>query len=266
MRGLQRGPRAATIAAQCCIRASIGNMKRIGILAHSAEGAALCFLEAVHEGERRLGAHYHPDIVMDTEAMGASMRDWERGDYGAIANRFHASAERLKAAGAAFFICPDNTAHMAFEAMEPVLPLPGLHIAEIVAGVAQARGFRKVGITGTLWTMEGKVYPSAFTRRGIAFATPPKEEREAVQTIIFDELVRGIVTDASRARFAAVVAVLKEQGCDSVVLGCTELPMLLDDTTSPLPTLDSTRLLARAAVDVALGARPLPIWHGGPIL
>lgn len=240
-------------------------MKRIGILAHSAEGAALCFLEAVHEGERRLGAHFHPDIVMDIEAMGSSLDDWDKHNLAPIGARFRTSAERLKAAGADFWLCPDNTAHMAFEALAELLPLPGLHIAEIVADEAVRRGFGKIGITGTLWTMEGPVYPGAFGRRGLAFATPPRAEREIVQGIIFDELVRGVVKPESRARLAAIVAGLKAQGCDSVVLGCTELPMLLDDTTSPLPTLDSTRLLARTAVDVALGSRPLPAWRGGPL-
>lgn len=240
-------------------------MDRIGILAHSGEGAGLCFLECVHEGERRLGAHHHPDIVLDIEAMGPALPDWEVRNYAPIAEIFRRQAERLKAAGAAFWICPDNTAHMAFEAMTAPLPLPGLHIAEIVADEAMRRGFRRIGITGTRWTMEGPVYPGAFARRGLSFTAPERPEREAVQRIIFDELVRGLVRDASRAEFAAVVAGLKAEGCDAVVLGCTELPMLLDDATSPLPALDSTRLLARAAVDVALGARPLPLWRGGPL-
>jgi aspartate racemase len=240
-------------------------MKRIGILAHSAEGAALCFLEAVHEGERRLGPHFHPDIVMDIEAMGASMGDWEKRDFAPIVQRFRAAAERLKAAGADFWICPDNTAHMAFEAMREPLPLPGLHIAQIVAEEAARRGFRKIGITGTSWTMEGPVYPSAFARQGLSYATPPEPQRAVVQAIIFDELVRGVISAASRAKLSAIVEGLKAQGCDAVVLGCTELPMLLDDVTSPLPTLDSTRLLARAAVDVALGTRLLPSWFGGPL-
>jgi aspartate racemase len=240
-------------------------VKRIGIVAHSAEGAALCFLAACHEGERRLGAHFHPDIVLDIEAMGASMADWESHTLAPIARRFAHAAQRLQAAGADFFVCPDNTAHMAFEAMAPLLPIPGLHIAEIVAEEAVRRGFCKIGITGTLWTMEGPVYPAAFGRRALAFTSPPRGERELVQQIIFDELVRGTILDASRRRFADVVAGLKEQGCDAVVLGCTELPLLLDDTTSPLPVLDSTRLLARAAVDVALGDRPMPEWRGGPL-
>ncbi|HJW41757.1 MAG TPA: amino acid racemase [Rhizomicrobium sp.] len=240
-------------------------MNRIGILAHSAEGAALCFLEAVHESERRMGAHTHPDIVLDIEQMGASLVDWEAADYAPIAERFRRAAIRLAVAGAQFFICPDNTAHIALEAMERRLAIPGLHIAEIVAGEAVRRGWRKIGLTGTRWTMEGPVYPGAFTRHGLQFATPSKPAREEIQRIIFDELVRGVVRNGSRQRLAAIVADLKAQDCDSVLLGCTELPMLLDNASSPLPVLDSTRLLARAAVDVALGARPLPDWRGGPL-
>jgi len=195
--------------------------------------------------------------------MGASMDDWRKLDFAPIAQRFRRAVQRLAAAGADFWICPDNTTHLAFEAMREPLPLPGLHIAEIVAEEAVRRGFAKIGITGTLWTMEGPVYPSAFARRGLAHAAPPRADRDAIQAMIFDELVRGVVKDSSRTRLAKAVAGLKAQGCDAVVLGCTELPMLLDDTTSSLPTLDSTRLLARAAVDVALGERPLPSWFGG---
>lgn len=239
-------------------------MKRIGILAHSAEGAALCFLEACHEGERRIGVHRHPDIVLDIESFGTSMGDWEKHDLLPIARRFRRSVERLAAAGADFWICPDNTAHVALEAMTEPMPLSGLHVADMVADEAMRRNFCKIGITGTVWTMEGMVYPSAFKRRNLAFAVPPHVQRLAIQSIIMDELVRGVVLDQSRKRLVDAIAGLAQQGCDAVVLGCTELPMLLDDSTSPLPTLDSTRLLARAAVDVALEARPLPSWRGGP--
>jgi len=238
---------------------------RIGILAHSGEGAALCFLECIHEGENRLGPHVHPDIVMDIEPMGPVLGDWEMRNYPPIIALFVRQAARLKDAGAAFWICPDNTAHIAFEAMTGPLPLPGLHIAEIVAETAVARGFRKIGITGTRWTMEGPVYPGAFARRGLAFATPPEDDKAAIQAMIFDELVRGNVTDTARRRLSRAVEGLKGQGCDAVVLGCTELPMLLNEGNAPLPPLDSTRLLARAAVDVALGSRPLPTWRGGPL-
>ena len=241
-------------------------MKRIGILAHSGEGAALCFLAAVHAGEEALGPHFHPDIVMDIEAMGASMADWEALERVPIRARFERAVRRLSAAGAEFFICPDNTAHLALEAPGEALLLPGLHIADIVAGEAERRQFRAIGILGTRWTMEGPIYPRELTAGGLKSLVPDKEQRETIQRIIFDELVRGIVSDESRAALAAVVLDLKRKGCDAVVLGCTELPMILDDTTSPLPTLPSTQLLARAAVDVALGTMPLPTWRGGPFV
>ncbi|MBI3677276.1 MAG: amino acid racemase [Proteobacteria bacterium] len=241
-------------------------MKRIGILAHSGEGAALCFLAAVHEGERKRGAHFHPHIVMDIEAMGASMADWESLDLAPVRARFANSVHRLAAAGADFFICPDNTAHLALEAPGADFALPGLHIAGVVADEAKRRGFSKIAVTGTRWTMEGPIYPREFAKRGLQSLAPEEDEREIIQAIIFDELVRGSIRDGSRNRFAAVVSTMKDQGCDAVVLGCTELPMLLDDSTSPLPTLDSTRLLARAAVEVAVSEKPLPSWRGGSLL
>jgi aspartate racemase len=240
--------------------------KRIGILAHSGEGAALCFITAVHEGERRLGAHNHPPIAMDIVAMGDSMDDWAQLNFPPVRKRFAEAVERLKAAGADFWLCPDNTAHLALETEGAPFALPGLHIQTVVAEEAARRKFRCVGVTGTLWTMEGPIYPREFERRGMGSAVPPPEDRADVQAIIFDELVRGQVLDTSRERFAAVVGRLKDRGCDSVVLGCTELPMLLNDETSPVPTLDSTRLLAKAAVAVALGDAELPVWRGGPRL
>ena len=239
------------------------SFKRIGILAHSAEGAALSLLTACHEGEARLGPYRHPDIVLDIENMGVSMDDWERLELSPIAARLMASCERLKAAGVDFWLCPDNTAHVALESMVAPLPLPGLHIAEVVAQSAAARGFRKAGVTGTRWTMEGPVYAAAFARHGMETVVPPPQDREIVQAMIFDELVCGVIRPSSRDTLAGVVSRLAQQGCDSVVLGCTELPLLIDDSASPLPTLDSTRLQARAAVEVALGGRPMPAWRGG---
>jgi aspartate racemase len=241
------------------------SMKHLGILAHSAEGAALCFLAACHEGERRLGAHHHPDITMDIVALGESMADWETSAIAPVRERLARSIERLAAANADFFVCPDNTAHLALESQGPELALAGLHIAEVVAEEAASRGFKKAAITGTRWTMEGPIYPRELRQRGLNSLVPSAANRSAIQTIIFDELVRGIVCADSRMQFVAHLEELKDQGCDVVILGCTELPMLLDEATSPLPVLDSTQLLARAAVEVALGVKPLPSWRGGSL-
>jgi aspartate racemase len=237
-------------------------MKRIGILAHSAEGAALCFLAACHEGERLSGAHLHPAIALDIEAMGESMDDWEAMRLAPIRERFARSVERLAKAGADFFVCPDNTAHLALETDGPAFAIPGLHIARVVAEEAERRAFRRIGILGTKWTMDGPIYPREFRRMGIDSVAPPQAARMRVNSIIFDELVRGVVQDSPRAEMIAIVRHLKDQGCDSVLLGCTEIPMILNDEISPLPTLDSTRLLAKEAVRVAMGDASMPVWRG----
>lgn len=240
-------------------------MKRIGILAHSAEGAALCFLTAVHEGEARLGPHDHPPIAMSIAPLAASMGHWERLELAPIRALLGETAGQLAAAGADFFVCPDNTAHLALESDGPPFSLPGLHIAEIVAATAKARGHTRIALLGTRWTMDGPVYPAAFARHGLEQLVPSADERADMNAIIFDELVRGVLSDASRARVVAMIARLKQEGCDAVALCCTEIPLLIADKDSPLPILDSTRLLARAAVDVALGAQPMPAWRGGAV-
>jgi aspartate racemase len=238
-------------------------MKHIGILAHSSEGSALCYLAACHEGSRRLGPHHHPDVTMSFVALGASLAAWESGDLAPIRAILAETVRRLKAAGADFFVCPANTAHIALEAAGEPLALPGLHIAETVADEAIARGFGRIGVLGTEWTMEGPVYRGVFGRRGLDLLLPPPADRGLAHRIIIDELCNGVFTDASRAEYVRIIADLGGQGCDAVVLACTEIPLLITPQISPLPTLDSTRLLAAAAVEVALGERPFPIWRGG---
>jgi aspartate racemase len=239
-------------------------MLHIGVLAHSADGAALCFLEMVREASRQLGAHQHPEITVSLLPMGPVLQRYDENDLGAVRAYLARTAQRLSGAGCDFFVCPDNTAHIALEIPGPPLPLPGLHIAAIVAARASAEGRRSVGLLGTRWTMEGPVYPAAFTRHGIAMRTPPPPDRTLVDAIIFDELCQGVITDASRAEYVRIIAALETAGCDAVALSCTELPLIVTPDVSPLPTLDSTRLLAREAVTVAMAGR-LPAWRGGPI-
>ena len=239
-------------------------MKHIGILAHSFEGAALCFRTACLEGVKRLGAHMHPQITMTCSAMALVLDAWERGANAELHEFFREDAAKLAAAGADFFVCPDNTAHIALESQGEPFPIPGLHIGEVVAEEAQRRGFRKIGILGTKWTMTGPVYPGALRRRGIAWAVPDEADRKTVDDIIFNELCLGVIRDESRDAYCRIIGKLAEEGSGAVALVCTEIPLLVSDETSPLPTLDSTRLLAKAAVEVALGERPMPDWRGGP--
>src|SRR6185369_2338744 len=207
----------------------------------------------------------HPEITLTCTAMAHSLDAWERSDHAELRAMFRIDAEKLAAAGADFFVCPDNSAHIALESPGEPFPIPALHIAEVVAGQAEQEGRRKVGILGTNWTMTGPVYPGALGRRGIAWAVPGAADRKIVHDIIMDELCLGTFSDESRAAYVAIIAKLAAEGCDCVALVCTEIPLLITSDASPLPILDSTRLLARAAVDVAVGHRPLPEWRGGAV-
>lgn len=240
-------------------------MKHIGILAHSFEGATLCYRTVCLEGVKRLGPHLHPEVTLTGVAMHHMMDSWERGDLAALRAMFADDMRKLAAAGAEFFICPDNTAHIALEAPGEDFPLPGLHIGEVVAEQARRDGRRKVGILGTDWTMTGPVYPGALGRRGIEWQIPGEQDRKTVHDIIFDQLCLGIVTQESRDAFVRIIDKLAARGCDSVALVCTEIPLLIAPEDSPLPTLDSTRLLAKAAVELALDERASAKWRGGPL-
>jgi aspartate racemase len=239
-------------------------MLHIGILAHSADGAALCFLEMIREAARELGEHDHPEITLSILPMGPVLESYERNDLAGVNAYLMRTAGRLAAARCDFFVCPDNTAHIAFEASTRPYPLPGLHICEIVAERASADGHARIGLLGTRWTMEGPAYPAAFARHGLEMRTPSAEDRALVDRVIFEELCQGMVGEAARAEYVRIIERLKGEGCDAVALSCTEIPLLITPGVSPLPTLDSTRLLAREAVSVALGRRPAPTWRGGP--
>lgn len=240
-------------------------MQHLGILAHSAEGAALCFRAFCQEGFQRLGPHEHPDVSLDCIALARSMPAWDDGDYASIRATLVVSIQRLARAGADFFVCPDNTAHIALEESGDELALPGLHIAEVVADRAADDRHRRVGVLGTRYLMDSPIYPRMLARRGIASEVPGEADRLVANKIIFDELVNGVFTEASRQEYVRVIDRLAAKGCDAVALVCTEIPLLITPDVSPLPTLDSTRLLAHAAFDVAVGDRPRPTWRGGPL-
>jgi aspartate racemase len=240
-------------------------MKHAGVLAHSIEGASFCLLTFCREGFRELGPHEHPDVTLDCIALARSMPAWETSDYGTIRAILAESVARLARAGAEFFVCPDNTAHLALEEPGEDLALPGLHVAEIVAERAALDGRRRVGVLGTKFTMDGPIYPRELAARGLACELPPAEDRRIVDDIIFRELVSGLFSPASRSQYVRVIEGLRDRGCDAVALVCTEIPLLVSPQASPLPTLDSTSLLARAALEVAVGRRPPPSWRGGPL-
>lgn len=220
----------------------------VGIVGCSAEGAALCYRTICAEGETWVGPHAHPEVSMHTHSLADYVERIDRGDWAGVGELMLSSADKLAKAGADFLICPDNTIHQAFAHVAPRSPLPWLHIADVVADHALERGFKQLGLTGTRWLVDSEVYPEKLAARGLGCVRPEAAEREEINRIIMDELVRGLFRPAAVACFQRAIAKMRYAGCDAVVLGCTEIPLIMNDANSPLPTLDSTRLLARAAL------------------
>jgi aspartate racemase len=227
--------------------------KHIGIVACTAEGAALCYRTICIEGANIMGRHAHPEVTMHTFPLSQYMRYFEASDWQGVTNLMLSSVVKVAKAGADFAICPDNTIHQAFDLVVKKSPIPWLHIAEEVAAEAKRQNYKRLGVLGTRFLMESTVYSTKLTAMGIEHRLPEVKDRERINEIIFNELVYGLFTAEARDYFSEVISRLKNQGCDAVVLGCTEIPLLVTQESSPLPILDSTRLLARAALKKAIG-------------
>lgn len=227
----------------------------IGIVACSAEGAALCYRTICSLASEIMGKHAHPDIVLHSVSLADYVEALDAGDLQAVADIMLHSANQLALAGADFLVCPDNTIHSAMGLVRANSPLPWLHIAEVVADEAKRQAYQKPCILGTKWLVESEVYPQALTAVGIDFMRPEPEERMNISQIIMDELVSDIQKESSIEYFQNLIATMKDRGCDAAILGCTEIPIIINDNNSALPTLDSTRLLANAALHYALAGQ-----------
>jgi len=234
-------------------RAGVSSAKHIGIVACSVEGAALCFREIATYSPQFMGEHLHPQVTLSCIAMGEWMPAFDRADYKRVAEFMLRETAIVAKAGAEIAICPDNSAHLAFEYVIAGSTIPWLHIADEVGKEAVRNGFEHAALLGTRFTMTGPLYPQAFAKLGLKVTSPPPADQELVDDIIFQELVKGIFRERSRLLYNEVIVRMKQHGCDCVILGCTEIPLLVRRDDCPLPTLDSTRLLAHAAVRYALG-------------
>jgi aspartate racemase len=227
-------------------------VKHIGIVACSAEGAALCYRTICREAAEIMGRHNHPEITMHTHPLSEYMNCIYQNDWEGVASLMVSSGEILKTAGASFLICPDNTIHQVLPEVRNKSSLPWLHIAEEVSKLIINNKYLKVLVLGTKYLMTGPVYTEVFEREGIDYLIPDEKTRNQIDRIIMDELVYGVIKAESKKFFLQVIADNKLSGCNAVVLGCTEIPLIILPEDSSLPVLDSTRILARAAIKEAL--------------
>lgn len=230
----------------------------IGIVACSAEGASLCYRTICAEGPPILGPHAHPEVSLHGHSLASYVECLGNDDLAGVAALMLDSARRLAAAGAEFIICPDNTIHQALPRVLEQTPVPWLHIAQVVTAEAVSRGFRRVGLMGTRWLVDSDVYPATLEAAGIETVRPPDEDRDEIHRIIMKELVPNTYGPDAVAFHQRVIDKMRDRGCDAVILACTEIPLIINDTNAALPTLDSTRLLARAALHRATTPTPAP--------
>ena len=238
-------------------------MFHIGIVGHTIEGAADFVRGIASYGSRAIHEYQHPEFSLNCVAMGETLDAMRRGDLEELHGILALSTRRLRAGGADFFACPDNTAHLALEADGPDLALPGLHIADVVVAEAHRLGHDTLGLLGNSWVLESDMYQSRCEARGIATMVPEPADATTLHAIILDELVMGRYSAEARDEVLAMIGRLADKGCSAVALACTELSLLVPPSVSPVPLLNSTRLLAQAAVDTAVGRQPLPHWRGG---
>ena len=238
-------------------------MRTIGIAAHSYEGGTLSFLTACREGAEQLGPHMHPTVVVSAIPMGLSLEAWEANDFATVGQHLGDGVRQVADAGADFYLCPDNTAHIVLEQIATDLPIPGLHIADVVAAEISRHGWKRVGLLGTKWTMTGPVYERALDGLGAERLIPEENTRARLNAAIFDELCQGVFRDETIAMFQKAIEDLQADGAECVILGCTEIPLIITAENSALPVLDSTRLQARYAVREAIKDLPSPQHRAG---
>lgn len=228
------------------------NIKHIGIIGCSYEGAALCYRTICNEGSNYLGEHAHPEVSLHTYPLNEYMKFVNSDDWDGVAELMISSANKLIKIGAEILICPDNTIHQSLPAVKQKISIPWLHIAEEVVIEAKKNRYKNIGVLGTKFLMEGPVYKVQCREAGINYKIPGSAQRNEINTIIFKELVYGLLNNRSKEYLLNIISDLQVQGCDAIVLGCTEIPLIILPGESPLPTLDSTRILARAALKKAI--------------
>lgn len=228
-------------------------MKTIGMIGGMSWESTLLYYRLINqETKRRLGGHHNARSVMVTLDFEEVERMQRSGDWDGAGRLLAGAAQQLERAGADFIVLCTNTMHTVAHWIESATSLPLLHIADAMADEVQHAGENRVGLLGTRFTMEQPFFRERLERRGIEVLVPDESSRETIHRVIYDELVHGITRDQSREQYRAVIATLAQNGARSVILGCTEIGLLIQQSDSPLPVHDTTVVHATAAVNWAL--------------
>jgi aspartate racemase len=227
-------------------------MKTIGIAAVTAEGASSCYKSIVTLAGQRLGFNQHPEITLDNPPFANILAAQKREDWTEVARILTDSVNKLASIGAEVAIIPANSVHYAFDNIESNARIPLLSIVEITADECVKQGYKKVAVLGVGQTMTGGLYDEPLKSRGVESLQLPKDQQEALNTIIYNELVQGEIVPQSVTKIINICSGLKGEGCEAVLLACTELPMVINRENAPLSYIDTTFLLAQKAVDYSL--------------
>lgn len=227
-------------------------LKTIGIVAVTAEGAALCYRTIVSESARYLPAEVHPRIVLDNPSLHTINERLRQRDWSGVAALVGESARRLGSIGAELIVMPANAPHYAATAIAAACPVPFLSIVDVTVAACVTRGYARVGILGIGLTMSDGLYEGPLLNHGIEPIRPDEREQAQVNAVIFEQIIPARVTADGVGEVLRVIAGLAERGAEAVILGCTELPIVVTERNSPLPAIDTTRLLAKAALERAL--------------
>jgi len=227
-------------------------MKHIGILGITAEGASLCYQTIVSQSARILGENIHPTITLHTTSFNDILKAQKDSNWEKVSEICLGSIKVLKNAEADFVIIPANSIHYAYDLMKIKSPIPILSIVDVVLSECLEKKYKKVGILGIGITMSGDLYTKPLEDNDVEAFVPTEENQRILNEIIYKEIVLGIKNEESIRKVVTIIQDLKHQGVEAVILGCTELPLVITEDNSPLPVIDTTTLLAIKAVEKAL--------------
>lgn len=239
-------------------------LRTVGILGGMSSESTVSYYRAIDEGVREArGGHTDAELLIRSVNFGRIERYIREDRWDEARATLVEAAAALEAGGAAVVLLATNTMHRVAPAIEAALSVPFVHIVDVTARAVRAAGLETVGLLGTRTTMEADFYRDRLATHGLAVRVPEAPARAAVDRIIFEELTEGTVTDASRERYLTVIDELVAAGAEGVVLGCTEIGLLVEQEDRPeVPLLDTTALHVERAVDLALGAAPEPVADG----